>query len=381
MPFRRRRRRRTTAILGDTRTQNIQNLLNPPDTPLSELLRSRAIPNQRLVRAFGLTNTFVSESVDTHTTFRDASICLLTAAKKRGWKYFLNIADQAVACSLDDANIRFDTYIQGVTLRVVLVAVLDVGVDVDALESGDVEAVSALITELWNLSKKPEPIPPELLQQLSTRLRRLVPDETQFRNPLDYVIPTWETMWRVVATTVACVNGNTEGRLAFADLYDHPTIEQFRDRKLGGSGPSVEEWVKEIMRLYPPVRHIHRAIVPPPRPLWSILPARLRGLLGETVCIEQADIESTQRSPDVWGADAHTFNPARYLRRDLRAAPPSLAFGYGPLRCVAKDWAPMAAAIVVAAIMNGVECGTFELVRGKGVGGRGGWEGWSVQRR
>jgi len=382
MPFHRYRSRQDAATPGrDTIVQNIQNLLDPANIPLSELLRSRAIPNQRLVRAFGLTNAFVNENVDIHITFRNESIRLLAAARQRGWGYFSNIADQAVASSLDEANIGFDTYVQSVTLRVILVAVLDVGVDAETLASGDVQAVSALITDLWNLSKKPEFTTSILLQHLNIRLRRLIPDENQFPNPLDYVIPTWETLWRVVAIIIAHVHDNSEGRFAFADLYDHPTVEQFRARKMGGSGPSAEEWVKEAMRLYPPVRHIHRAVVLPPHRLLSILPASVQHLLGKSVRIEQADIESAQRSPALWGPDANDFNPARYHRQDLEASPPLLAFGYGPLRCVAKDWAPMAAGMIVATVMNGVDSGTFNVVRGGSVGRRGGWESWRVERR
>lgn len=380
VPFHRRRRRRApTTPTHDNVT--LQNLLNPSGVSLSDLLRSRAIPNQRLVRAFGLTNTFVSESLDIHKIFRNESLRLLAAAKQRGWKDFLNITNEAVASSLEDGYIGFDAYVQSVTLRIILVAVLDVGVGADALASGDVQAVSSLITSLWDLSKKPEPTPSALLEHLNSRLRRLVPDENQFPNPLDYVIPTWETLWRVVATTVAHAHGNSESGLAFADLYDHPTAVQFRARKMSGAGPSAEEWVKEAMRLYPPVRHIHRAVLQPPHYLSAILPSSVRSLLGTPVQIKQADIESAQRFPEMWGSDAAVFDPARYQRQNSEEAPPLLAFGYGPLRCVAKEWAPMAAGIIVAAILDGVSRGTFDVIRGREVGRRSGWEGWRIERR
>src|SRR6267154_4577983 len=44
-----------------TSVQAIRALLSPPDLPISALLRARATPNKRLVKALGITSTFVSE--------------------------------------------------------------------------------------------------------------------------------------------------------------------------------------------------------------------------------------------------------------------------------------------------------------------------------
>jgi hypothetical protein len=57
-------------------------------------------------------------------------------------------------------------------------------------------------------------------------------------------------------------------------------------------------------------------------------------------------------------------------------------FGYGKLRCVAATWAPMAAAVVAGIVVEGIEEGGMEVVRGEGgVGGREGWKGWVVRQK
>lgn len=364
-------------------TFSIQNLLHPPNTTTAQLLSERAIPNERLRRAFRLTNTFVSPSVDIHRAFvgRAASLLRTAQAQGKGWQHFQEAATQAVQASLPNSACDFDAFVEGVTLRTILVGFLDVGWTSFAEE--DITIVATHITRLWSLSKRPEPIPLSQLDTLNFHLRRLIPDEQAYPNPLDFVIPVWETLWRVVVTVLAHVHNDDRGRHIFADFHQNPTDIQFRAYESDQTpSPSVQAFVAEAMRLHPPSKHIGRA-KRYPHPLLSMLPscvsAAFPQLLGP-MCHDSADIETVQRS-GVWGSDCTMFDPTRHhpLRLIQAQEATLLAFGYGKLKCIAAGWAPVAVGVIVAAILDIVDGKTYEIVAGAHIGGREGWEGWSVR--
>jgi hypothetical protein len=58
-----------------------------------------------------------------------------------------------------------------------------------------------------------------------------------------------------------------------------------------------------------------------------------------------------------------------------------MAFGFGRLGCVAKEWAPMAAGLIVAAVLGEVDEEVYEIITGPNMGGRVGWDGWFVRRK
>ncbi|KAG5350767.1 hypothetical protein C0989_009357 [Termitomyces sp. Mn162] len=358
----------------------LQHLLSPPNASSRDLLTSRALPNARLIKAFALTNTFVSCEVDIHTAFVGRAMFLLKSVTERGWVHFQNIAVDSVEEALSHADEKdFDIFVQDVTMRVALVAILGIDVSVGELDSEDIHIVSMLITLLWSLSKQPDPIPADLLPRLNRHLRRLIPDEIAYPNPLDFVIPVWETMWRVIATSVAYAQNFS---YIFSELHCSPTMDQFRH--FDGTHPSVEWFITEVMRLHPPSKRIARASLIHPFPAFlplsfDKLTAKLFGPLLRREC---ADIGSVLRSKCIWGADADVFEPLRFhsnrLTRDQEMIK-SLPFGCGRYKCVAANWAPMAAGIISAAILDRVQSGSdFRLVTGKSIGDREGWSGWSV---
>ncbi|KAJ7119010.1 hypothetical protein C8R44DRAFT_531116, partial [Mycena epipterygia] len=353
-------------------------LLDPPTTSTETLLRSRASPNTRLRAAFHLTNTFVSADPATHSQFFRKSMNLLRVAKS-DWKRFARVALQAVDLGLPATTAPFHVFVRGVTLRTIIVGLLDPNADTTSLASGDVDVVTELITDIWLLSKKPGKIPEHLLQRLNDRLRRLVPDEAAYPNPLDFVIPTWETLWRVVAVTMAYVHTDLAACRAFQDLSDNPCLPQFRASRLNGTSPSVEDYITESLRLHPPVKHITRHIFRR-RLLTAFLPRFLAAHIPLRVDTEIADIEGAQRS-ELRGPDSapDIYDAARFVREPDRVRD-VVAFGCGPLKCAAIHWAPMAAAVIVASILNRVDGVGHHIVRGNRVGGREGWDGWMVRK-
>ena len=94
-----------------------------------------------------------------------------------------------------------------------------------------------------------------------------------------------------------------------------------------------------------------------------------------------ADIEAILRC-GVWGMDGEVFRPERHRQSIInseQAEALTFVFGYGPLRCVAASWAPMAAAVISAAIMAHLERESYVLQPGRDIGGREGWNGWQVK--
>ncbi|KAG6891164.1 hypothetical protein C0992_009779 [Termitomyces sp. T32_za158] len=308
---------------------------------------------------------------------------LVKAANERGWTHFQNIVVDSIEETLPHAAEKdFDVFVQDVTMRVALVAILDVDVSVKELDSEDIRIVSKLISTLWSLSKQAEPIPADLLPRLNYHLRRLIPDEKLYPNPLDFLIPVWETMWRVVAPSVAYAQNSSYASNLFSKLHSSPTIDQFRH--FDGTQPSVEWFMMEVMRLHPPSQRISRAS--PIYPFPAFLPLNLNKLslklFGQLFRRECADIGSVLKCKRIWGADAAAFEPLRFhsgrVTREQEGIK-SLPFGCGRLKCVAAGWAPMAAGILSAAILQRIQAGSgFRLVEGKCIGGREGWSGWLI---
>lgn len=372
-------------------------VLHPPNTDITTLLKERADSNQRLVCALNLSNTFVSPDPATHKEFVGHAQSLLNSAKRRGWTYFEGIAleaarwqisNSALSCP-ENPSIPFDSFIQNVTLIVVLVGLLQVDKPIDSFSHLDVCIVAKNITSLWALSKRQEPISPIVLDQLSDHLRRLVGDEEKFPYPLNFVVPAWETLWRVVATTVAYSYNDEATCEAFYTFNARPSDDAFRGEGQLGEGErqgphiTIKSIVNEAMRLHPPSKRIARLR----RRVWC--PSFIDLWLGPDVKYAtkkyHADVERLLQCQDVWGLDAEAFKPSRHdMRVDNmvreREESMSFVFGHGPLRCIAASWAPTASAVISGALIGELRADEYILQIGQGIGGRDGWAGWTFEK-
>ena len=427
-----------------------------PSIDINILLHERAVPNERLVRALGLTNTFVSASPEVHHNFVRRALGMLHRARERGWDWVADVAREAAGSGgLENPNstaylaphgsgeeriIKFDALIQNTTLLVVLVVLL--GQDESRFESSgsdanshctsnssscfaqsDIECVAKNITLLWGLSKLPKAIPPHILEELNVALGRLTGgrrrddegngeedkdgdgDSEGFDNPLDFVVPAWETLWRVVATTVAYAyacgdDDSAHVKEALKEFVKDPTEAQFR-RASGADADATSPLlnlelvdvrciVAECMRLHPPSKHIGRSKV---HRWWAfvlrILPTSWMqhpwGVSHLTRVKVNADVGALLRCQKIWGPDAASFVPRRHLPLKVTKEQKEAmgwVFGYRRLKCVAAAWAPMAAGIVAGAVVERMEREDMKVIKGGGgIGGRGGWEGWWVIRK
>lgn len=380
---------------------SIRALLAPPNIPLAQLLKERADANARLAQALGLTNTFVDPDPQVHAEFVRTSRGLLKDVQARGWTRLSETCGEAVRRTLGEypsdkapsagQGVPFDHFVQIVVLRTILVCLLDVGKDVEDIDISSLAFVTSSINELWTLSKSDAPPPSELFQQLHDHLRHLVPSSTSFTNPIDFVVPTWETMWRVCATTIAHIQESEECKTLFHEFLQTEALTTQHFEAAGSQDFSVKDFVEEVMRLHPPSKHIsrlrtHESDINPqgdPSNVLERLYAWIRGPSVRThVVREVADIETVLQTGTIWSHEAHVFNPRRYRTPNPQMKEAQkLVFGYGSLRCIAASWAPVAAGIISATFLEECREGGWEVVPGKRIGGRVGWEGWRVVNR
>ncbi|KAF7973249.1 hypothetical protein HWV62_15761 [Athelia sp. TMB] len=370
---------------------DIQELLGPSNTSLQDMLIARAIPNQRLVSAFGITNTFVSHDINTHRAFRNQATSFiheLLRNPRRGWASWASEASGAARLQLlsSSPKLPFDRFIQSVTFRVVILGLLNPTLEPTSFIQSEVDFITSSINSLWDQSKNSQCEDPVLLDRLKSTLRAYLPDEETFPNPLDFIIPTWESLWRVVAIALAHIHCDQPMQSAFIRFLHDPSNGNF-DQRLN-SQPSVEDFIVETLRLYPPTKRIARTLPKRIGVPWIRSTSHFLGLLAADVDTRiVADIETVQRS-QIWSssdtaqcAGADVFDATRH-RYNIRSQTDAyMPFGYGRLGCVAKDWAPMAAALIVGAVVEEMDLEAYELVAGEKVGGRTGWEGWIIRKR
>ena len=368
----------------------IQELLKP-SYPVSErtLLCARARSNARLARTFRLANTFVSEDPQLHREFISISKSFLPQSLDQ-WYHLRDSARCAVKTTLSNAqsfhslnmhHINFAEFLRITTFSLVADALL--GADASSIRYPDALFVTEAISTLWGLSKTCSTPPAELLDEVNSHLNRWFPHLNHQDRLLDFVIPTYETMWRVVALAIARAVDSRD-RVAFRAFLETPTSRQFST--FIDDGPSVEAYVNEVLRLHPPTRHISRTIQPS-SPLFSaFIPAAILDWAHKAFThTAVADIEGLHQNPLIWGDDAWRFDPMRFQDRRLTHEQKTclLPFGYGALKCIAYNAAPKIAAIVAAAVMElfdeeGSGMGLM-LVRGEVMGGREGWDGWAFE--
>lgn len=369
--------RRPRNYVGATQ---IRQLLHPPHVSLGDLLLARATPNQRLVHAFGLTNTFVSGDTKVHRTFTTRAKALITTAgdKEHAWRAVALSAEATTHQFLPAQHnvVAFATLIQCITFAVVLSALFDI--DPDTLRYDDVVYVTHIINQRWKDSKvksAAEMRQDDSLRSLIDHIDRWIVDHDRHPNPLNFILPAYETMWRVVAVTVAyvyCCRDNTLHEVVLAFGRD-PTEERFLAFGEGdGRQPSMQSIILEVLRLHPPTRHIVRSSTQPRSASWWRMP-----LVTPGPAMEIADVEGVHLSEE-YGENTSEFDPMRFHPSRMRERPELFSFGYGRLKCVAAAWAPMAAAVIAATIVSQIEEAGCTVSIGPKIGGRSGWEGWEV---
>jgi cytochrome P450 len=117
--------------------------------------------------------------------------------------------------------------------------------------------------------------------------------------------------------------------------------------------PYTTAFIKEILRLHPSAGTVR--VVPWEATSLSLpLPSHPVSIAGMQIYPSQYLI---QRNPNVWGPDAHLFNPDRWLDDDYLAKLPVGAyrpFERGPRNCIGQELAMLEGTAVLVSIARGL---------------------------
>ena len=258
-------------------------------------LASRAEPNQRLVRAFGIDSSFTTTIPEVHKVFLAASLSLLRTDDDQfnrlaaGAKWILDRRTSQVR-----QQIPLVETIQVFVFRVCLSKFFP---GIPDPSEADAILITRNINTRWIESKEPDTaISPAQLRSrkdLDSAVRKIFqlnPDPAvaipPMSNPLNILLPAYEALWQVVLSgflQLAFRSNHPDARVWRQQLevfLEDPTRAAFDDQ---ANGTPVRHIVAETLRLYPPTKRIKRVHN------------------GELVDI---DVEYLQRDVEVWGHNA-----------------------------------------------------------------------------
>lgn len=293
---------------------------------------ARSIPNERLVKAFGISNCFTTSDKTVCQDFRDTVATQLNMSEGR-WQEIAIFVKQTAR---QEAERAVDGKISLFDLAQVLAMTMAKKVfwDMDDRSDNARKTTLALAREInkqWLNSKGAfdpgsEPFWSFANQhELKAALHDAFPDwyGNPHENPLNFILPGYETIWRVVLRCYVELTAREHRdaafwRAQFAAFSKQAILEQLR--RPGAAGVTAEMISKEILRLYPPTRRVYRHFA-----------------TEAAIYNASADIETMHRDPAVWRDDPLIFRPDRWVCVDQAKEDEIwLAFGTAPFRCPAK---------------------------------------------
>ncbi|KAK2840526.1 hypothetical protein FQN49_006187 [Arthroderma sp. PD_2] len=319
-------------------------------------LQSRAGPNQGLKRAFGINNAFTSEDsniVKGFVTLARSKVNLnstewesaatLAATTLRSLK-FLEQASGDTDHHPSTKIVPLASLVQIVCLTVVLSTILEA--DMGKAGYKNILELAEEVNRIWILSKSMDEEQQPCYKSeiaLQDALRAIFPDlvvDDPTRNPLNLILPAFETLWRIVLRTFLDVSflagsHSPEFKQILKAFFHSPTKGNFTHEVRPGI--SANNIIFEALRLYPPTRRVHRHFQD--------------SRTGESV-LYAADIEACHRDAAVWGPTALNFLPGRWGHIDQVQKDSFMPFGSEPFVCPAKPvFGPRIIALLVGALL------------------------------
>jgi len=322
-----------------------------------------------------------------HRTFRQNAMSRLKKVDSpERWPIFRDKADGIIGHYLLRGHQGSEgDYIQFIR-TVVFVSAMAIFFDYSGPLPGpdQVNLVTGWINEQWLLSKDPKDPKFEgysaKRSEATILLRQWIPhrDKDPFsQQPLELILPAYETLWRLVAHTFIYVEATPAYRLVFHKFFSDPSKKEFKITYATLHSASVSDVIQEVLRLHPPTKRIKRAQVNSPLPIIRRARILLNLFVPSTSGLEiAADIESLQRST-VWDPLPHEFVAERHKDPTAAQRKAMMPFGIGPLQCIAASMAPRLAGLIVAGIARRED---ICLIRGTKRGDREGWEGWKIRK-
>lgn len=359
-------------------------------------LESRALANERLQSAFGIHNAFTTTdkrlAQDFVRDMKDRMSCTPFEHLKLGHLSGLTRQWIERGFSGDDGSwespkghasreespdgfvVNVTSLVQVLVFQALFLCICD-GSEVNhGLPPSKLAELARCINRTWINSKEEHIVKFEDNQELQALLREAFPCHGQGTyNMLNILIPSFETMWRVVLRGFLqvrfSVSAGHEWCSVLAGFAESRTKKQFEWHPEWevlstdeGTNPlpsdttwassSAEEIVKEVLRLYPPTRRIFRAYQwvedsrysnvnnwGTKKPLLNI-EQRAGNYNGDAQITEEiiaADIEACHLDPEIWGIDAETFDPLRWREMTDKKSEAFMPFGGRPFECPARN--------------------------------------------
>jgi hypothetical protein len=339
-------------------------------------LSDRAIPNQRLVKAFGIHNAFTTTNGNICTPFV-IDVTKKLRMKDSDWEAIAKdalgyIEGLKTRIQGTGTTLTLEVLTQNFVFKIVMRHFYPA---VPEISDSDVEFITSSVNNLWTASKScssPTTTQKNELLRRITHIFDISPNlnpDGDSRNPLNIILPAYETLWRVVLrcfleVQFRSISQQNHLRDSLTEFLSNPTQTTFVE----GSEEkvSVKAVVLEALRLYPPTKRIHRfsnSIEPAFEGSWSHILRFIAGSfgfeLGEAANpkVDYAiDVEHLHRDPQIWGQDALEFIPARTENAKHIGFMP---FGARPFICPAgNSFAPMMIGICVGAMIEAFQIDT-----------------------
>jgi len=272
---------------------------------------SRCKPNKWLINTLSIVNPFTIDSQSLLKGFKKKVLTTLTKwSNDETYEELVSTIGSRTEHRLsilqsNNSKICLSKLAKEVTLDSFLSGILDVNANEDLLTE-----LPGLIIHLWKnhddkkaqtrlqellLTNKDEFSKSEFWQQIQTILSNhsTIISQTatndfdeKISNPLNIIVPGWETMWRVVLYSLL-------------ELLRHPELLKELRSELNNHSKSYRKCLllqcilKETLRLYPPTKNIYRTNLK----------------TGQEIRI---NVQHIHRDKNVWGYDALDFRPDRF---------------------------------------------------------------------
>lgn len=302
-----RRRFRPTLSLVITNSGDAHRILKS-----SDFIRQR--PNAWLISTLSIVNPFTIPDHSLREDFKNKVLKLLVTWKEENnYQSLLKTISERIhfrlgLCQTNESHFCLSTLVKQVSLDAFLSGILHVHASEEL-----VRELPELIIHLWkdrtdqkskdrlqdlllanqpNFSESPawKDIQ-DVLSQHRAMIAQTVPNafEEKISNPLNIIVPGWETMWRVVFYSLL-------------ELLRRPQLLNELREQLAEHSPCyrrcllLQRILKETLRLYPPTKNIYRFNV----------------ITGTEVSIS---VQQIHRDTAVWGADALEYRPERFITK------------------------------------------------------------------
>ena len=339
-------------------------------------MTSRAVPNQRLVTAFDIDNAFTTEDDSYAKAFKKMAIRKIELDES-DWRRIASLAHMLVIEGVPSPDegpkcIRIDKMVQSVSLKIALHVLFRL--DPTELDNHVIEELAFGINELWSLSKtshnhseKQHSVMMTQKMKLQGALTKIFPDfgpQSSARdNPLNFIIPAYETLWRVVffcfveISFRASFSADAAGwRKTLAEFLNNPSQGSFEGPDFPATDKTVstQDIVNEALRLYTPTRRIHR---------------RYHFKNAPKSVVLTADLEALHRDAVIWGDQPLKYDPSRWQDLGEEAPKAFMPFGNMPFLCPAqKEFGPRIIGVLVAAFAIHINSTEWKLQFSKNAG-------------